>query len=227
MIRVSVQSLVALVEAVVPKKPGRGARRGAIERRCQATSSDMQRLALLAGPHPAKLRDDKDLYGMQKVRGSNSLSSTTRSEACGDPIKIIREQTGSKPDEAGWSRRRVIGEMCSIAGVSVEANQTSRESASVGHAGTFALTLMVAMAPGWSRMAFPCLPCSYIDLNRTAGSCWGSGTGTRMPCAGFTGARSLRTGGRGTAASASAMAGTPVYVSSAMSCALIWQRTRS
>jgi hypothetical protein len=37
---------------------------------------DVQRLTLLAEPHTATLRDDKDLSGMQKVRGSNPLSST-------------------------------------------------------------------------------------------------------------------------------------------------------
>jgi hypothetical protein len=36
------------------------------------------------------------LHGMQKVRGSNPLSST-RSEACGDPIKIIGEQDARYP----------------------------------------------------------------------------------------------------------------------------------
>ena len=39
-------------------------------------AGDPQRLKLLVGPHPATLRNDKDLYGMQKVRGSNPLSST-------------------------------------------------------------------------------------------------------------------------------------------------------
>jgi len=37
---------------------------------------DVQRLTLLAEPHTATLRDDKVLYGMQEVRGSNPLSST-------------------------------------------------------------------------------------------------------------------------------------------------------
>jgi hypothetical protein len=54
----------------------RGAKRGANERRYQAAAGDEQRLKLLVGPHPATLRNDKDLYGMQKVRGSNPLSST-------------------------------------------------------------------------------------------------------------------------------------------------------
>lgn len=54
----------------------RGARRGASGRRYRATSSDMQRLKLLVEPHPAILRDDEYLYGMQEVRGSNPLSST-------------------------------------------------------------------------------------------------------------------------------------------------------
>jgi hypothetical protein len=39
-------------------------------------SGDAQRLTLLAEPHPATLRDGKDLNGMQEVRGSNPLSST-------------------------------------------------------------------------------------------------------------------------------------------------------
>ena len=54
----------------------RGAKRGANEWRYQAAAGNVQRLKLLAGPHPATLRNDKDLYGMQKVRGSNPLSST-------------------------------------------------------------------------------------------------------------------------------------------------------
>jgi hypothetical protein len=54
----------------------RGAKRGANERRYRAMASDFQRLKLLVGPLLAKLRNDKDLYGMQKVRGSNPLSST-------------------------------------------------------------------------------------------------------------------------------------------------------
>ena len=37
---------------------------------------DVQRLKLLVGPYPATLRYGKFLYGMQKVRGSNPLSST-------------------------------------------------------------------------------------------------------------------------------------------------------
>jgi hypothetical protein len=39
-------------------------------------SGDVRRLKLLVGPYPATLRYDKFLYGMQKVRGSNPLSST-------------------------------------------------------------------------------------------------------------------------------------------------------
>ena len=35
------------------------------------------------------------LHGMQKVRGSNPLSST-RSDAYWDPAKIIREQNGEQ-----------------------------------------------------------------------------------------------------------------------------------
>jgi hypothetical protein len=54
----------------------RGAKRGASERRCWATAGNVQRSKLLVEPHPATLRNDKDLYGMQKVRGSNPLSST-------------------------------------------------------------------------------------------------------------------------------------------------------
>jgi hypothetical protein len=54
----------------------RGAKRGANERRYRAMASDFQRLKLLVGPLLATLRNDKDLYGMQKVRGSNPLSST-------------------------------------------------------------------------------------------------------------------------------------------------------
>src|ERR1700730_13582554 len=57
-------------------KPSRGAKRGAREGRYQATPGDVQRLKLLAEPHPATLRYGKDLYGMQEVRGSNPLSST-------------------------------------------------------------------------------------------------------------------------------------------------------
>ena len=54
----------------------RGAKRGASERRYQATVGNAQPLKLLVEPHPATLRNDKDLYGMQKVRGSNPLIST-------------------------------------------------------------------------------------------------------------------------------------------------------
>ena len=95
-IGVPVQSPAArLVGGAAAKKPGRGARRGASERRYQATSSDMQRLTLLAGPHPATLRDDKDLYGMQKVRGSNPLSSTG---ICSNayPAPQVTNQVGSQ-----------------------------------------------------------------------------------------------------------------------------------
>jgi hypothetical protein len=48
-----------------------GSKRGASERRYQAMPGDVQRLTLLAEPHTATLRDGKDLYGMQEVRGSN------------------------------------------------------------------------------------------------------------------------------------------------------------
>jgi hypothetical protein len=58
------------------RNPGRGARREASEQPYQAMPGDVQRLKLLAEPHPATLRYDKFLYGMQKVRGSNPLSST-------------------------------------------------------------------------------------------------------------------------------------------------------
>jgi hypothetical protein len=53
-----------------------GARRGASERRYQAATGDVQRLKLLVEPHPATSRNNKYLYGMQEVRGSNPLSST-------------------------------------------------------------------------------------------------------------------------------------------------------
>ena len=53
-----------------------GARRGASERRYQATSSDMLRLKLLVEPHSATSSHSSGLYGMQEVRGSNLLSST-------------------------------------------------------------------------------------------------------------------------------------------------------
>jgi len=52
----------------------RGARRGASERRYQATASDVQRLKLLAEPHPAMFCLKRNLYGMQEVRGSNLLA---------------------------------------------------------------------------------------------------------------------------------------------------------
>jgi predicted nucleic acid-binding protein len=63
-------------EGKVHSTPGRGARRGASERRYQARSSDVQRLTQLVEPHPATLRDDRDFYGMQKVMGPNPPSST-------------------------------------------------------------------------------------------------------------------------------------------------------
>jgi hypothetical protein len=47
------------------------ASRGASERRYEAMTGDVQRLKLLAEPHTATLRNDKDSYGMQEVRGSN------------------------------------------------------------------------------------------------------------------------------------------------------------
>ena len=62
-IGVSVQSPVArLVGGAAPKKPGRGARRGASDQRSRATSSDIRRSKLLAEPHPATLRADKRIY---------------------------------------------------------------------------------------------------------------------------------------------------------------------
>src|SRR5580704_633851 len=65
-----------LAEGMVHEKPSGGARRGASGQRCRATASDIRRLKPLVEPHPATLRNDKVLYGMQKVRGSNPLSST-------------------------------------------------------------------------------------------------------------------------------------------------------
>ena len=71
-----------------------GSKTGASERRYRAMASDIQRSKLLVEPHPATLRNSKDLYGMQEVRGSNPLSST-RSEARWTPVKIIGEQDAS------------------------------------------------------------------------------------------------------------------------------------
>jgi hypothetical protein len=53
-----------------------GRKRGASERRHQAKPSGVQLLKLLVESHTAISRDDKFLYGMQEVRGSNPLSST-------------------------------------------------------------------------------------------------------------------------------------------------------
>src|ERR1039457_4945333 len=70
-------------------RTARGARRGASERRYQATGSDIGRLKLLVEPHPAILCLKRNLYGMQEVRGSNPLSSTTRSSRFrGDHVHV-------------------------------------------------------------------------------------------------------------------------------------------
>ncbi len=72
-IGISVQSPVArLAGGAAPKKPGRGARRGASERRLWDTSGDMQRLKLLVEPLPATSSHGSGLYGMQEVRGFES-----------------------------------------------------------------------------------------------------------------------------------------------------------
>src|ERR1035437_9652969 len=64
------------IQCLTCPRSRRGARRGASERRYRATAGDVQRLKRLVEPHPAALRNDKVLYGMQEVRGSNPLSST-------------------------------------------------------------------------------------------------------------------------------------------------------
>src|ERR1035441_2302955 len=69
-------TVVALTAFAMCPRSRRGARRGARERRYRATAGDVQRLKRLVEPHPAALRNDKVLYGMQEVRGSNPLSST-------------------------------------------------------------------------------------------------------------------------------------------------------
>ena len=65
-----------LRKSALREKPGWGAKRGASERRYQAMPGEVQRLKLLAGPHPAMFSHKRNLYGMQEVRGSNPLSST-------------------------------------------------------------------------------------------------------------------------------------------------------
>ena len=114
-IGVSVQSPVAgLVDGAAPRKPGRGARRGASERRCRATSSDMQRLKLLVEPLPATPSHGSGLYGMQKVRGSNPLSSTTRN-SCRQQDAARRLSAGERVGRFGdcWMCRvRVAAAVC-------------------------------------------------------------------------------------------------------------------
>jgi hypothetical protein len=56
----------------------RGAKRGASERRYQAMPGDVQRLALLAEPHPATLRDGKDLYGRPSRPGQRGTALSSR-----------------------------------------------------------------------------------------------------------------------------------------------------
>jgi hypothetical protein len=56
--------------------------------RVLARERHVGRLLALPGDRPG-------LYGMQEVRGSNPLSST-RSEACWTPVKIIGEQYGEQ-----------------------------------------------------------------------------------------------------------------------------------
>jgi hypothetical protein len=63
---------------------------------------DVQRLKRLVEPHPATLRDDKDLYGMQEVRGSNPLSSTVQgniSNSCALAILVPGSKPGWKPPQ--------------------------------------------------------------------------------------------------------------------------------
>src|SRR5260370_374429 len=64
----SVQSPVTgLSAAQRARKLGRGARRGASERRSRAITSDIERLKLLVERHPATSGDGPNLYGMQAI----------------------------------------------------------------------------------------------------------------------------------------------------------------
>jgi hypothetical protein len=64
----SVQSPVTgLSAAQRARKLGRGARRGASERRSRAITSDIERLKLLVERHPATSGDGPNLYGMQGI----------------------------------------------------------------------------------------------------------------------------------------------------------------
>jgi hypothetical protein len=56
-----------------------GSKWGANGPRERATPGNVRRLKLLVEPHAATLRNDKNSYGMQEVRGSNPLSSILRS----------------------------------------------------------------------------------------------------------------------------------------------------
>jgi hypothetical protein len=66
---------------------------------------DVQRLKLLVEPYPATLRYDKFLYGMQKVRGSNPLSSTIFRVLVRVEMTIKRQRHRIFAPESAWMSR--------------------------------------------------------------------------------------------------------------------------
>jgi hypothetical protein len=101
----STRYLVTGLPACNAQEIRRGARRGASGRRCRTILSDVGRLKLLVEPHPATLRNNKALYGMQEVRGSNHLSSTAQSNISNSRTVAILVP-GSKPDWKGSPKSR-------------------------------------------------------------------------------------------------------------------------
>ena len=64
-----------LRKSALREKPGWGAKRGASERRYQAMPGDVQRLKLLAGPHPAMFSHKRNLYGTAWLSCMSETSS--------------------------------------------------------------------------------------------------------------------------------------------------------
>ena len=59
-----------LRKSALREKPGWGENGQQAQRRYQAMPGEVQRLKLLAGPHPAMFSHKRNLYGMQEVRVS-------------------------------------------------------------------------------------------------------------------------------------------------------------
>jgi hypothetical protein len=93
------------------QETGRGARRGASERRLSATSSDMQRLKLLVEPHPAIFCLKRNLYGMQEVRGFGPPKLHSIFEDVGGPVADgVGDVLGAIVRTWGWEPRRPSGD---------------------------------------------------------------------------------------------------------------------